>query len=330
MRLFLSVVLALASALAFAAATVGQQRAAARSSDAEARTGRFVGQLLRNPRWIAATLGNAVGYSLQAAALGVGSVVVVQPILVTSLLFALPLSARLARQRLPSTAVVSALLLSVSLSVLVILGEVNKGLGRGSYQGWLIVAVVVVPLVTGCLIFAHARSGAVRASLLAIAVGLLGGVLAVLTKSVVDAGSSGVVHLLATGETYALVVVGLGGTYLQQLSFQAGALQASLPIMTVLEPVIAVVLGLTLLHEQLRTDSLRMTALVAAALTMGVATVALARVQATAGTGTPMTRLHRGSVAGPVDGREADARWLIAMRRTVNVEVRSARSRPHN
>ena len=103
MNLVLSVVLAVASALAFAGATVGQQRAAARSSDADARGLRFVGQLLRNPRWIAATLGNAVGYGLQAAALGVGSVVVVEPILVTSLLFALPLSARLAHQRLRST-----------------------------------------------------------------------------------------------------------------------------------------------------------------------------------------------------------------------------------
>lgn len=84
MNLLLSVVLALASALAFAAATVGQQRAAAESSDADARARRFVGQLVRNPRWIAATLGNAVGYGLQAAALGVGSVVVVEPILVTS------------------------------------------------------------------------------------------------------------------------------------------------------------------------------------------------------------------------------------------------------
>jgi drug/metabolite transporter (DMT)-like permease len=209
--------------------------------------------LLRNPRWIAATLGNAVGYGLQAAALGVGSVVVVEPILVTSLLFALPLSARLAHQRLPSTAVVSALLLSVSLSVVVILGDGNRGLDRASYQGWLIVTIVAVPLVAGCLIFAHAKSGAARASVLAIAVGLLGGALAVLTKSVVDAGSGGVVHLLGTGETYALIVVGLGGTYLQQLSFQAGTLQASLPIMTVLEPTVAAVLGLTLLHEQLQT-----------------------------------------------------------------------------
>jgi hypothetical protein len=52
-------------------------------------------------------------------------------------------------------------------------------------------------------------------------------------------------QLLASGETYALIGVGLGGTYLQQLSFQAGALHTSLPIMTVLEPMIAAILGVT-------------------------------------------------------------------------------------
>jgi hypothetical protein len=70
-------------------------------------------------------------------------------------------------------------------------------------------------------------------------------VLAVLTKTVVDTGPGGIVHLLASGETYALIVVGLGGTYLQQLAFQAGALHTSLLIMTVLEPMIAAILGLT-------------------------------------------------------------------------------------
>ena len=280
MQFALSVVLALASALAFAAATVGQQRAAARSSDEDARGAGFVWQLLRSPSWIAATAGNAVGYALQAAALGIGSVVVVEPILVTSILFALPLSARLAHQRLPSTAMGSGLLLSVSLSVFVILGDAGKGLDRGSHEGWLIVTLVGMPLVAGCLVFAHPRSGAVRASLLAIAVGLLGGVLAVLTKTVVDAAAGGGLHLLATGETYALVAVGLVGTYLQQLAFQAGALQASLPIMTVLEPVSAAVLGVTLLHEQLTAGGLRLTAVGAAALTMTVAAVVLARVHA--------------------------------------------------
>lgn len=99
-RLALAVALALSGALAFAVATVAQQRAAARSSDLEARGRGFVVQLLRRPQWWAGTMGNGAGYVLQALALGFGSLLVVQPIMVTSLLFALPLGASLAHRRL--------------------------------------------------------------------------------------------------------------------------------------------------------------------------------------------------------------------------------------
>lgn len=282
MQLALAIVLALASALAFAASTVGQQRAAARSSDADARGGRFVVRLLRDRQWLAATLANAAGYVLQGAALGLGSVLVVQPILVTSLLFALPLSARLAHLQLPVSALRSGLVLTVSLSVFEILGEADNGVNHGSTVGWLIVAAVALPVVAVCVLFAHPRSGAVRAGLLAIAVGVLGGVLAVLTKTVVDTGAHGLGQLLTTGETYGLVAVGISGIYLQQLSFQAGALQTSLPIMTVLEPMVAVVLGLTLLHEQVEPGTIRLAVLLASALFASLATVALARIQAEA------------------------------------------------
>lgn len=273
----LTVGLAVASALAFAIATVAQQRAAAQSSDSDVRGGRFVGQLLRNPRWLAAMLGNGGGYVLQAAALGIGSVLIVQPILVTALLFALPLSAYLAHERLRWTAAMSGLILGVSLAVFLTLGNPNNGASQASRQDWLIVSVVGIPIVVSSVILANARSGATRASLLAIAVGLLGGVLAVLTKAVVATAGDGIGHLVTSGETYGLLAVGVAGIYLQQLAFQAGSLQASLPIMTVLEPVIAALLGLTLLHEQLQASGLRMTVLVVAAILMTVATVALAR-----------------------------------------------------
>jgi drug/metabolite transporter (DMT)-like permease len=278
----LAIALAIASALAFAVATVAQQRAAAESSDQDARGGQFFGQLLRNPRWLAATAATGGGYVLQAIALGVGSVIVVQPILVTALLFALPLSAYLAHQRLHWTAAVSGLLLGVSLAVFLTLANPNSGADHASAQSWLIVAAVGVPAVATCLIVANRLSGARRASLLAIATGLLGGVLAVLTKAVVASAGDGVMHLLTSGETYGLLVVGLSGIYVQQLAFQAGALQASLPIMTVLEPVVASVLGLALLHEELQASGLRLTTLIIAALVMTVATVALAREQAQA------------------------------------------------
>jgi drug/metabolite transporter (DMT)-like permease len=261
-------------------ATVTEQRAAAESSDSDARGRRFLGQLLRNPRWLAAMGGNVLGYGLQAAALAVGSVVVVQPILVTALVFALPLSAHLSHRRMAWTSITWGVLLAAALAVFVILGDPKHGVSHASSGEWLLVTAVVTPIVIGCLVVAHPLAGAARASLLAVAVGLLGGVLAVLTKAVVASADHGLQHLLVTGETYGLAVVGLGGAYLQQLAFQAGDLHTSLPILTVLEPVVAVLFGLTLLSEDLTAAGAEIMALVVSVVVMTAATVALARAQA--------------------------------------------------
>ena len=273
----LSAGLALASALAFAIAIVAQQRAAERVSDTEARSGRLFVHLIRSPQWLAGTVSNTAGFALQAAALAYGSLLVVQPLLVTSVLFALPLGARLAHRRLPRSVGVWSALLVVGLAIFVTTGRPNHGADHGSHSGWLIVAAVLVPLVVACLLASRRLVGAARASLLAVAVGVLGGVLAVLTKAVVTTLRHDAVTVFTTWELYGFLVVGASGVYLQQLSFQAGALQASWPIITVLEPIIAACIGVTLLHERLLIGGLGAVGLGISVAAMIVATVALAR-----------------------------------------------------
>lgn len=278
--LVVSACLALLAALSFAVATVAQQRAAARSSDEDARGLAFLRQLVRRPQWWAGTGGNVFGYGLQAAALGIGSLLVVQPILVTSLLFALPLGARLAHRRLPLTARVWGPVLVVALAVFVGLARPDRGVNRGAASTWALVGLAVLALEAACLLVARARTGPARAALLAVAAGVLEGVLAVLTKTVAATAAHGVVAVLTLPETYALVVVGLAGVYLQQLAFQAGALQASLPIVIVLEPMSAALLGAVLLREQLAASGPVVAGLVGAAGVLAVATVVLARTEA--------------------------------------------------
>jgi drug/metabolite transporter (DMT)-like permease len=283
--MILSVVLAIGAAVMFAVSTVAQQRAAAESSDADARQGRFVGQLLRNPRWLGSIGINALAFVLQAAALGTGSVLVVAPILAASLVFALPLGAALDRRRLPRRAVIAAVVLVGALVVFVVLANPTAGAQHGSARGWLIATVGAALVVVPCIVIANRRSGATRASLLAVPVGVLGGALSVLTKAVVDALPDGPGTVLTTPETYGLIVVGVGGTYLQSLAFQAGNLQASLPVLTVLEPLVAAGLGLALLHEELDATGARLLVLLVAVAVLAVATVALAREHAQQVTG---------------------------------------------
>ena len=141
-----------------------------------------------------------------------------------------------------------------------------------------IVAVVCGAIVVACVVVAVRLEGWQRAMLLAVAVGVLFGVVAVVTKINTHIfNEHGALSLLATPAPYALVVLGVVATLLQQSAFHAGAMQTSVPTMLVLEPVVAVFLGAIILGEGLDAGPYEAIALTAAIVAMTAATVALGR-----------------------------------------------------
>jgi drug/metabolite transporter (DMT)-like permease len=128
-----------------------------------------------------------------------------------------------------------------------------------------------------CVIGARIFSGPVSAVLLAVVSGALWGLFAVLTKGVVDRLDDGILALLKTPELYAWVVVAIAATAWQQSSFRAGSLTASLPTMTVTEPIVGSLLGVVVLGEALRPGEAGWLTLVVAVAVMVFATAALAR-----------------------------------------------------
>ncbi|MFA5712315.1 DMT family transporter, partial [Mycolicibacterium sp.] len=179
----IAALLALAAAVFIALGDVVHQRSAHQVTDAEiGRSGLFL-RLLRDRVWWLGSAVAAVGFALQAAALGLGSVLLVQAVLVTSLLFALPLSARAARRRVTGSEWTWAVLLAASVVVIVTVGNPTAGQTRASAHGWAVVAAVLVPLLGLGLWGARRFGGSVRAVLLALVSGALWGVFAVLTKT---------------------------------------------------------------------------------------------------------------------------------------------------
>lgn len=148
---------------------------------------------------------------------------------------------------------------------------------RAPLEQWLPAVVVLGVLLAGCLVGAAARLGTTRAVLLAVATGVTYGVTAALTKGVVSLLDDGVLTIVTSWETHALAVAAVGGTLLQQSAFQAGDLGASLPAVTVGEPVVAVTIGLTVLGERLRADGAEWAIIGVLVVGLVVATVALAR-----------------------------------------------------
>ena len=250
----LAVGLALLAAALLAVGSVAQRSAAGAVPDEQARGLRLVRRLVRSPVWWAGTLGDTGGFAVQAAALGVGSLLLVQPLLVTTLLFALPLEAWRTGSRVRRADAAWALLLAASLAVFVVVGEPTAGADRAPFGRWVPALLVVGALVGVCVALASRHRAQVRAAALGVATGLAYGLTAALTKSVVDLLGDGLPAVVTGWETWALVGAGVLGTLLQQAAFQAGSLAASLPAVTVGEPVVGVALGLAVLDEQVRAD----------------------------------------------------------------------------
>ncbi|SDI88120.1 hypothetical protein SAMN05444157_0614 [Frankineae bacterium MT45] len=288
----IAIIFALLSAVAFAVATVAQQRAASKVTDDEVDSGQLIGVLLRRPLWWAGTMGNLGGYLLQAVALGYGSLLIVQPILITSILFALPLEARVAKVKLARQVWIWGTALVLALAVFVVISNPSRGLEQPHTRSWVLLLLIGGPLVALCVAVGLRRSGATRSSLLAIAVGFLAGVAALLTKVVVELIQHGPGEVLTSWETYALVVVGLGGVYLQQVAFQAGSLRTSMPIIQVIEPLTASVLGALMLEEHLRVGHREVLLLAVATVVMVIATVQLALGQAEVESEHPVSHAH--------------------------------------
>jgi len=173
-----------------------------------------------------------------------------------------------------------AALLAAAVAVIVTVGNPTAGHSRASLETWTAVIAVLGPALVLCVVGARIWSGPVSAVLLAVVSGALWGLFAVLTKGVVDRIDDGAWALLRTPELYVWVLVAIAGTSLQQSSFRAGALTATLPTMTVAEPMVGSVLGIVVLGETLRPGDAGWLTLIVAVAVMVVATVALARGEA--------------------------------------------------
>lgn len=269
---------ALGAALFVAIGDVLQQRSAHDVTDEPVGHVALFLKLLKDKQWWLGSLVAGVGFGLQAAALGFGSVLLVQALLVTSLLFALPLSARFAGRRITRAEWMWAVVLAVAVAVIVTVGNPSKGESRAGLELWIWVIATLGPVLVLCLVGARVFSGKPAAAvLLGLVAGSLWGLFAVLTKGVVDRLDDGIVALFKTPELYPWVVVAVAATAVQQSSFRAGSMAASLPAVTVSEPLVGSILGVFVLGEMLRPGESGWFGLAIAVAAMVVATVELAR-----------------------------------------------------
>ncbi|HEX3540528.1 MAG TPA: DMT family transporter [Acidimicrobiales bacterium] len=275
----LAVVCALVSSLLYALASVLQHRAAiAQPRSTSMRLG-LLSRLARNPMWLLGIGFDGGAYALQFIALGHGALVLVQPLLVCGLLFALPLGAWLAGGRMTSRDWGGAAAVVVGLSAFLLTASPGKGHAEVANRDWLILFLVTAVTI-GMLLAASRRGGnRTRAGLLAAAAGINYGVTAALTKAAAHLLAGGVLELFESWEVYVLVAAGLLGMLMAQSAFQAGDLDASLPVLTVVDPVVSIMIGAFLLGEGVRSGPVATTIEVLGLILMTVGVFALSKAE---------------------------------------------------
>ncbi|ATL32383.1 DMT family transporter [Streptomyces formicae] len=244
--LALSVALSLVSAVAYAGGAILQERVATSTPD------RRYAPLRRGVWWTAIGL-NGLGALLHVVALAYGPLSLVQPLGALTIVFALPMAALFVGRKAGATAWRGAIMATVGLAGLLSLTSAS---GSGSLDAAerMMLALITGGGVLALMVAAHAahRHPVVRSVLLACAAGAAFGIASVFTKTVAVDWDRDVALVEQLPSLGVIAVLAAAGVLISQASYRGAGLAAPLSTVTVVNPVVAAAVGLTLFGESFR------------------------------------------------------------------------------
>src|SRR6478735_5942105 len=196
-------VLALVAAMAFALAATLWQRASMNAGVGPGDTSGLV-RLLTNGVWLLGLAAQGLGVALQAAALDRGRVAIIQPLLVTSVVWALPLGYLLTHQIVTRRHIAGASIIVVGLAVFAVVGDPAGGVDNAPTSDWMAALAVILAVCIALLLLGGRGGLETKAAVFGAIAGTLYGLSAVLMKPVVETWhADGVGDLLAGWQLWA-------------------------------------------------------------------------------------------------------------------------------
>jgi drug/metabolite transporter (DMT)-like permease len=243
--------LALVAAFLFALAATLQQKGALGLPTVSLAEPSSLLKLLGQTMWVLGTGAMLSGYVVQAAALDRGQVSIVQPLLVTTVVFALPLGYYLTDQHVGRREIGGAFVIIAGLGLFTVFGQPADGNENAPGADWLFVIVLVAVVSAVMLSLANRGGPSMKAAMYGAAAGVLFGLSASLTKPTLDYLKGGVGEMLSHWEPYVLAFVGILGFVLQQISLGTGRLAPSVATVSTVNPFVSILIGTFLLDERL-------------------------------------------------------------------------------
>ena len=249
----MAAVFALLAAFCFALAAALQQKGQFQLAERGMRVSGVASlfRMLMVPVWLLGTMTLLAGYAAQAVALGEGRLVVVQPLLVMTIVFALPLGYWITQQFVVRRQVLGAVVIIAGLVMFTLVGNPDAGVSSAPATEYL-AAIVAVSIPSVLLVIYGTRAApAAKAAMFGVSAGLLFGLSASFAKTTIDQLSGGILDVLTHPEFYALVGIGLVAFVIQQLSLSTGQFAPAMAAVAVSNPAISVILGVLLFQESL-------------------------------------------------------------------------------
>lgn len=218
-------------------------------------------------RWLVGMAASLIGLGLHALALHLGSLVLVQPLVVTGLVFSFVFRAALDRHLLPRPVIGWALVTAAGLVVFLV--ALRSTTGSGQLDGPAAAAMFSAgAIVAGAAWWSSLGAAPAHCGLLlGVSGGVVFGLIAGALKATTSAASHGV-QLFTSWPLYVLAALGTAGFLLNQRAYHQAPLATSLPALNMVNPLVAVLFGVVAFHER-PSDS----AVTIAAQGLGLATV---------------------------------------------------------
>jgi hypothetical protein len=280
----LAVISALAGAACFAAASALQHHSAgtipAFTGFSPRGLSRFVWDTLRHPRWLAGAGADVVGLGFHALALNQGPLTLVQPVLVTGVIFALPFRAALDRRPPGRTEMVMAAVLAAGLALFLVAATPGApAVSPADHTPVIATIGCVAAAMLACGAVGRRLHGSASAAVFGVGAGIGFAATAAALKGTTNTLSHGLGAVFTAWPLYLLIAAGIVGLLLNQLAFAAGPLRASLPAITTLDPLVSLVIGVVVYDEQLSHGPAALAGSMVGLAVVVVATVALTRME---------------------------------------------------
>ena len=218
------------------------------------------------------------GFAFQAVALHYGQLSVVQPILVTELVFVLVLRRVWIRQDVARAAWTAVLVVCGALAVFLAVAEPTGGNLTPETAEWLSALLVFGGAIAGLAVLGMRGSPMRRAALFAVAAALAWALMATFLKTATETlTTSGISGMLTRWPVYALAAAAITGTLLEQSALHVGPLSVSQPLLVIINPLASIILSIWLFDERFTDSPAKIATAVVAMAILAVGVIALSR-----------------------------------------------------